>query len=214
MRRDALLVALAAVRRPQDLGALPPNDLASSPVSARLREAGAFRADVSGAGPCVYGLFVDRERAEAAAQALRAEGQTWVVDAGSASRRDGTRCVYRRGMSGLVVEHRESQFSRRLRRRRVQIAVGIAAVEAVLVVAGILPWWLVVAAAAGSVALYLWVGRDHMSPGVRAATWLAAVSQLIVVLVPVGLVVVGFLAILVVAILAAVALAVLLLDRR
>ena len=135
-------------------------------------------------------------------------------DAGSASRRDGTRCVYRRGMSGLVVEHRESQFSRRLRRRRVQIAVGIAAVEAVLVVAGILPWWLVVAAAAGSVALYLWLGRDHTSPGVRAATWLAAVSQLIVVLVPVGLVVVGFLAILVVAILAAVALAVLLLDRR
>ena len=117
-------------------------------------------------------------------------------------------------MSGLVLEHRESQFSRRLRRRRVQIAVGIAAVEAVLVIAGILPWWLVVATAAGSVALYLWVGRDHVSPGVRAATWLAAVSQLIVVLVPVGLVVVGFLAILVVAILAAVALAVLVLDRR
>ena len=86
-------------------------------------------------------------------------------DAGSASRRDGTRCVYRRGMSGLVVEHRESQFSRRLRRRRVQIAVGIAAVEAVLVVAGVLPWWLVVAAAAGSVALYLWVGRDHALTG-------------------------------------------------
>jgi hypothetical protein len=117
-------------------------------------------------------------------------------------------------MSGLVLEHRESQFSRRLRRRRLQIAVGIAAVEAVLVVAGILPWWLVVAAAAGSVALYLCLGRDHASPGVRAATWLAAVSQLIVVLVPLGLVLVGILAIAVVAILAAVALAVLLLDRR
>ena len=117
-------------------------------------------------------------------------------------------------MSGLVVEHRESQFSRRLRRRRVQIAVGIAAVEAVLVVAGILPWWLVVTAATASVALYLSFGRDHTRPGVRAATWLAAVSQLIVVLVPVGLVVVGILAIVVVAILAAVALAVLLLDRR
>ena len=130
------------------------------------------------------------------------------------SRRDGARCVYRRRMSGFVVEHRESQFSRRLRRRRVQIAVGIAAVEAVLVVAGLLPWWLVVAAAAGSVALYLWLGRDHTSPGVRAATWIAAVSQLIVVLVPVGLVVVGILAIVAVAILAAVALAMLLLDRR
>ena len=117
-------------------------------------------------------------------------------------------------MSGFVVEHRESQLSRRLRRRRVQIAFGIAAVEAVLVVAGILPWWLVVAAAAGSVALYLWLGRTHMSPGVRAATWLAAVSQLIVVLVPLAVLFVGVLAIVVVAVLAAVALAVLLLDRR
>ena len=117
-------------------------------------------------------------------------------------------------MSGLVVEHRESQFSRWLRRRRVQLAVGIAAVEAVLVVAGVLPWWLVVVAAAGSIALYLWRGRDHGSPGVRAATWLAAVSQLIVVLGPVGLVVVGVLAIVVVAVLAAIALTVLLLDRR
>ena len=89
-------------------------------------------------------------------------------------------------MTGLVVEHRESQFSRWLRRRRVQLAVGIAAVEAILLVTGVLPWWLVVVAAAGSIALYLWRGRDHGSPGVRAATWLAAVSQLIVVLVPVG----------------------------
>ena len=78
-RRDALLAALVAIRRPQDLGALPLNDLASSSVSGRLREAGAFRADVSGAGPCVYGLFVERERADAAAQALREEGQTWVA---------------------------------------------------------------------------------------------------------------------------------------
>ena len=118
-------------------------------------------------------------------------------------------------MSGLVVEHRESQFSRRLRRRRVQIAVGIAAVEAVLVVAGVLPWWLVVAArppdpsrcTSGSAGITARTGRS-------CSDWLAAVSQLIVVLVPVGLVVVGVLAIVVVAVLAAVALAVLLLDRR
>ena len=117
-------------------------------------------------------------------------------------------------MSGLVVEHRESQFSRRLRRRRVPLAVGIAAVEAVLLIVGVLPWWLVVVAAAGSVALYLWLGRNHGSPGIRTGTWLAAVSQLMVVLVPVGLVVVGVLAIVVVAVLAAIALTALLLDRR
>ena len=117
-------------------------------------------------------------------------------------------------MSGLVVEHRESQFARRMRRRRLQIAAGIAVVEAILVVAGVLPWWLIVAAAAGSVALYVWVGRDHASPGVRAGTWLAAVSQLMVVLVPLALLFVGVLAIVLVGILAVVALAALLLDRR
>ena len=117
-------------------------------------------------------------------------------------------------MSGVIVEHRESPLSRRLRRRRLQIAFGIAAVEAILVVVGVLPWWLVVAAAAGSVALYVWVGRDHASPGIRAGTWLAAVSKLMVVLVPLGLLFVGVLAIVVAAVLGAVALAALLLDRR
>ena len=34
-------------------GASPANDLADSPLSARLLELGAFRADVSGAGPAV-----------------------------------------------------------------------------------------------------------------------------------------------------------------
>ena len=50
-RREALLDALRGVRRPRDLAALPPNDLVSSPLAGRLREHGAFRADVTGAGP-------------------------------------------------------------------------------------------------------------------------------------------------------------------
>ena len=37
--------------RPRDLAALPPNDLASSPLADELRALGAFRADVTGAGP-------------------------------------------------------------------------------------------------------------------------------------------------------------------
>jgi 4-diphosphocytidyl-2-C-methyl-D-erythritol kinase len=78
-RRAALFGALGAVQQARDLAGLPPNDLAASPLSGRLQEAGAFRADVSGAGPCVYGLFSDRRQAEAAAEALRAEGPTWVV---------------------------------------------------------------------------------------------------------------------------------------
>ena len=42
--------------------------------------AGAFRADVSGAGPCVYGLFADRRRAEARQPGAAAgTGRTWVT---------------------------------------------------------------------------------------------------------------------------------------
>jgi 4-diphosphocytidyl-2-C-methyl-D-erythritol kinase len=89
-RRAELDAALARVRRPQDLARLPHNDLASSPLAARLRALGAFRADVTGAGPCVYGLFLDRGRAAAAAAALAPEGPTWLTaptpDAGEPSR--------------------------------------------------------------------------------------------------------------------------------
>ena len=78
-RRAAVLEALARLRGAGDLAQLPPNDLASSPAGERLREAGAFRADVSGAGPCLYGLFVDRREAEAAARALRQDARVWVT---------------------------------------------------------------------------------------------------------------------------------------
>jgi 4-diphosphocytidyl-2C-methyl-D-erythritol kinase len=62
-----------------DLAALPPNDLASSPLAARLLELGAFRADVSGAGPTLYGLFSDSGRAERAAAELERAGRVWVT---------------------------------------------------------------------------------------------------------------------------------------
>lgn len=63
----------------RDLAALPPNDLASSPLADELRERGAFRADVTGAGPAVYGLFVRRDRAEAARRSLASRGRTWIT---------------------------------------------------------------------------------------------------------------------------------------
>jgi 4-diphosphocytidyl-2-C-methyl-D-erythritol kinase len=74
-RRGALFSALQA----GDLAALPPNDLAFSPIADELVELGAFRADVSGAGPAVYGLFADAEAAEAARRALANIGQTWLA---------------------------------------------------------------------------------------------------------------------------------------
>ncbi len=78
-RRDVLLAALEAVRRPRDLAALPSNDLASSPIAGQLRSAGAFRSDVSGAGPVVYGLFHHRAVAEAARRRFSALGRTWLT---------------------------------------------------------------------------------------------------------------------------------------
>ena len=78
-RGAALVDALALVRAQRDLDALPRNDLASSPLSAELEAAGAFRADVSGAGPTVYGLFEDHESAVHAADALSRSGQTFVT---------------------------------------------------------------------------------------------------------------------------------------
>jgi 4-diphosphocytidyl-2-C-methyl-D-erythritol kinase len=78
-RREALLAAVARIRRPRDLAALPANDLASSPVADELRAAGAFRADVTGAGPVVYGLFHRRAHAEAARRALARRGRAWLT---------------------------------------------------------------------------------------------------------------------------------------
>jgi 4-diphosphocytidyl-2-C-methyl-D-erythritol kinase len=78
-RRLDLLSALEHVASARDLSDLPPNDLASSPFAARLRALGAFRADVSGAGPTVYGLFERRAQAEAARRALRDHGHSWLT---------------------------------------------------------------------------------------------------------------------------------------
>ena len=78
-RRRALERTVAAVDRARDLAALPPNDLASSPLAPELVRLGAFRADVSGAGPAVYGLFHHRRPAAAARRALREVARTWLT---------------------------------------------------------------------------------------------------------------------------------------
>jgi 4-diphosphocytidyl-2-C-methyl-D-erythritol kinase len=78
-RRARLLAALAEVGQASDLANLPKNDLASSPLAAELERLGAFRADVSGAGPAVYGLFEREPVAARAAATLVRAGQTWIV---------------------------------------------------------------------------------------------------------------------------------------
>ena len=75
-RRVALLEALAGVESSRDLARLPKNDLVSSPLAEQVEGLGAFRADVSGAGPTVYGLFERSDDAERAATSLRPAGRT------------------------------------------------------------------------------------------------------------------------------------------
>ena len=77
-RRADLLRGLAL----GELALLPPNDLASSPLAPELRARGAFRADVSGAGPAVYGLFAEQGEALAANAALGDRGKVWIAAPG------------------------------------------------------------------------------------------------------------------------------------
>jgi 4-diphosphocytidyl-2-C-methyl-D-erythritol kinase len=82
-RRTALVEALTSAREGRDLAGLPPNDLAEAAgrpaVLDDLCEAGAFRADVSGAGPAVYGLFGQQVGAEEAAAQIEARASAWVA---------------------------------------------------------------------------------------------------------------------------------------
>ena len=82
-RAAALRELLAGVRRSGDLASLPPNDLAEAseagPLAAELLAVGAFRADVSGAGPAVYGLFESRREARSAARRIGRRARCWIV---------------------------------------------------------------------------------------------------------------------------------------
>jgi 4-diphosphocytidyl-2-C-methyl-D-erythritol kinase len=78
-RAEALTRALRSVTAARDLAALPANDLAVSPLADELRDAGAFRADVSGAGPAVYALFEHEVDAARAASAFVSRGRTFAT---------------------------------------------------------------------------------------------------------------------------------------
>ncbi len=75
-RAAELRRSLSMIQMPRDLAELPPNDLVSSPLAAELAGAGAFRADVTGAGPTVYGLFDDLSVGERARESLDGRAST------------------------------------------------------------------------------------------------------------------------------------------
>jgi hypothetical protein len=114
-----------------------------------------------------------------------------------------------------VIEHKETPRAAGLRRNRLRISLGLAALEGLAVIVGAVDWWVVVLLAAGAVVLYVTtLGRSHVRDEIRHLTWIAAVSQLLVVLVPVAIVVATFLAVALVVLVAVGLLVALLTDRR
>ena len=71
----------AALERPATSPRCRPTTSRRSPLAAELRGLGAFRADVSGAGPTVYGLFADARRPRPR------QPQPWAPSGGPGSRR-------------------------------------------------------------------------------------------------------------------------------
>ena len=113
-----------------------------------------------------------------------------------------------------VLEHGTTTTGRWLRVRRVRFALWIAVLEGLLLVFGVIPRWLALLAVLATLAFYWFVGRQLTSDAGRQATWIVAVSQLFVALVPVLLFVLSTLAVIALAILVLVALIALFADRR
>jgi hypothetical protein len=112
-----------------------------------------------------------------------------------------------------TIEHGESSSARWLRERRLRLALLIAFVESIVILFSEHGWWYVVGAAFLAVLAYWFIGRRR-SGVVYEITWVAAVSQLLAVLVPVLWEVFKVVALIVLVALAVFLLAALLLDRK
>jgi hypothetical protein len=112
-----------------------------------------------------------------------------------------------------TIEHGGNRVGRRLRENRLRIALLVALVEGILVLVGSIHWWLVVLLAVAAVVLYVARGRSAGREDLRQASWIFAVSQLAVVLVPALALVLTGLAVLALVVFALIALVVLLRDR-
>jgi hypothetical protein len=116
--------------------------------------------------------------------------------------------------SGQLVEHRSTTLSRWLRARRLKVAAWIAVGEGVLVLIDAVPRILAMVLAAAIVLFYFAFGRNVRWDALRQISWIAAASQVLMVLVPVLAALIGGLAVIALVVLALVALFVLLQDRR
>jgi hypothetical protein len=114
----------------------------------------------------------------------------------------------------LTIEPGHSRLGRSLRENRLRIALLLALVEGILVLVGSIAWWSVVLVAILAVVLYVAAGRKAGRQEIREASWIFAVSQLAVVLVPALALVLTAFAVVALVLLAVIALVVLLRNRR
>ena len=112
-----------------------------------------------------------------------------------------------------VIEHGSSSLGRWFRQHRLRVAASVAVIEGILIVVGPLSWWAAIPIAIAVVLLYWYGGRTSSSYTVRQITWTAALSQVMVALVPIVFAIVGAVAIAIVAIIAVVVLAALFAER-
>jgi hypothetical protein len=112
-----------------------------------------------------------------------------------------------------TIEHGESSSAHWLRERRLRLALLIAFVESIVILFSDHGWWYVVGAAFLAVLAYWFIGRRRTGV-VYEITWVAAVSQLLAVLVPVLWELFKIVALIVLIALAIFLLAALLLDRK
>jgi hypothetical protein len=113
-----------------------------------------------------------------------------------------------------MIEHGSNRSDRWLRVNRLRAAFAIAVVEGILVALDVIPWFAALLIAIIVLAVYFWWARERSSPTIREASWILAVSQALVALVPVFVLIVGTLALIIVGLLAVAALVVLFADRR
>jgi hypothetical protein len=116
--------------------------------------------------------------------------------------------------SGQLVEHGSTPLGRWLRTRRLRIAAWVALIEGLLVLIHAIPRIPAIILAAAIIVFYFGFGRQVRVDSLRQVSWIAAMSQALVILVPVLAVLIWGVAVLALAVLAVVALFVLLQDRH
>jgi hypothetical protein len=116
--------------------------------------------------------------------------------------------------SGQLVEHGSTPLGRWLRARRLRIAAWVALIEGLLVLIHAVPRIPAIILAAVIIVFYFGFARQLRVDSLRQVSWIAAMSQALVILVPVLAVLIWGVAVLALAVLAVVALFVLLQDRH